>query len=85
MTIHPMAKQPPAAANKQPRDAAEKRRRLSDRAVGFCAIVAIAGLAAIAFVSGQYHGATPDQHLRTTGQAAPAPTIVPIEEPANPN
>jgi hypothetical protein len=85
MTIHPMAKQPGAAASKQPRPAAKKHRRLSDRAIGFCAIVAIAGLAAIAFVSGQYHGTKPDEHLRTTGQAAPAPTIVPIEEPANPN
>jgi ferric-dicitrate binding protein FerR (iron transport regulator) len=85
MTIHPMAEQPRAAANQQSRAAARKHRRLSDRAVGLCALVAIAGLAAIAFASGQYPGTKPNGPLQTAGQAVPAPAIVPIEEPANPN
>jgi len=77
MTIHPMAKQSRAAA--------KKRRRLTDRAVGFCAIATIAGLAAIAFASGQYGGEKTSERSQITDRAAPSPTIVPIEEPANAN
>jgi hypothetical protein len=76
MTIHPMAGQPRAAA--------KQRRRVSDRVVGLCAAAALAALAVIAFASGQYRDAALGEPT-TTGQAVRAPTVVPIDEAANPN